>query len=108
MLVAARQRRWGLLVIACALGSALGATLLAWLVANYGTQFFEILLPRLAHTQEWQSGIRWIDTFGFAALLAVAALPLSQTPVVRHEVAYRSCSHFNGGNHPCHRMNLGA
>ncbi len=27
---------------------------------------------------------------------------------VRREVACRSCSHFNGGNHPCHRMNLGA
>ena len=27
---------------------------------------------------------------------------------VRHEVACRSCSHGNGGNHPCHRVNLGA
>jgi len=27
---------------------------------------------------------------------------------VRHEVAYKSCSHGNGGNHPCHRVNPGA
>jgi putative transposase len=28
---------------------------------------------------------------------------------LRHEVAWRSCSHFRkGGNHPCHRVNLGA
>ncbi len=36
------------------------------------------------------------------------AVELVQLLWVRHEVAYRSCSHFNGGNHPCHRMNLGA
>jgi predicted metal-dependent enzyme (double-stranded beta helix superfamily) len=29
------------------------------------------------------------------------------TMIVRHEVACRSCSHFNGGNHPCHRVHLG-
>ena len=27
---------------------------------------------------------------------------------VRHEVACKSCSHGNGGNHPCHRVNPGA
>ena len=26
---------------------------------------------------------------------------------VRHEVAYGSCSRFNGGNRLCHRVNLG-
>lgn len=82
MLVVARQRRWGVLVVTCALGSALGATLLAWLVATFGTQILEYLLSRLARTQEWQTGSRWVDAFGFAALLAVAALPLSQTPVL--------------------------
>jgi hypothetical protein len=25
---------------------------------------------------------------------------------VRHEVACRSCPHGNGGDHPCHRVNL--
>jgi hypothetical protein len=25
---------------------------------------------------------------------------------VRHEVACRSCSHFNGGDHQCHLVNL--
>jgi Group II intron, maturase-specific domain len=29
-----------------------------------------------------------------------------QLQPVRHEVACRSCSHFNGGNHPCHRMTI--
>jgi membrane protein YqaA with SNARE-associated domain len=82
MLVVARQRRWGVLVVACSLGSALGATLLAWLVSTYGTQILDYLLSRLARTQEWQTGTRWVDAFGFAALLAVAALPLSQTPVL--------------------------
>ena len=32
---------------------------------------------------------------------------LAYTMIVRHEVACRSCSHFNGGNHPCHRVHLG-
>ncbi|MGC1182101.1 PDDEXK nuclease domain-containing protein [Legionella sp.] len=27
---------------------------------------------------------------------------------VRHEVAYKSCSHTEVGNHPCHWINLGA
>lgn len=82
MLVVARQRRWGLMVGACTLGSALGATLLAWLLATYGKQILDYLLARPARTQEWQTGSRWVYAFGFAALLAVAALPLSQTPVL--------------------------
>lgn len=36
----------------------------------------------MASTREWQTGIRWVDAFGFAALFAVAVLPLSQTPVL--------------------------
>ena len=31
---------------------------------------------------------------------------LAYTMIVRHEVACRSCSHFDGGNHPCHRVHL--
>jgi hypothetical protein len=31
---------------------------------------------------------------------------LAYTMIVRHEVACRSRSHFNGGNHPCHRVHL--
>lgn len=82
ILVAARGQRWISVVICCAIGSALGAVLLAWLAANYGPQLIEQLLPRAAHSEEWLKGVRWVNEFGYLALFAFAALPLSQTPVL--------------------------
>ena len=82
VLVTARGARWGLLVITCALGSALGATILAWIVAEYGPQMIEQWLPRVSHSQQWLSGVHWVEDFGYLALFAFAALPLSQTPVL--------------------------
>ena len=32
---------------------------------------------------------------------------LAYTMIVRHEVACRSCSRYNGEDHPCHRVHLG-
>jgi membrane protein YqaA with SNARE-associated domain len=81
-LAIARGRKWGMLVLCCAIGSALGATLLAWLFAAYGPQYVEMVLPRAAHAQTWETAMRWVDDFGFFALIAVAALPLSQTPLL--------------------------
>ena len=65
-----------------ALGSALGATVLAVLAAQYGPQLLEQWLPRVMASHEWRKGVRWVDAYGAYALLAVAALPLSQTPVL--------------------------
>jgi membrane protein YqaA with SNARE-associated domain len=81
-LVAARRRHWVWTAICCAIGSALGATLLAWLAGEYGMQFMTEVLPRVARSQEWGIGMRWVKQFGFIALIAVACLPLSQTPVL--------------------------
>ena len=81
-LVAPKRSHWVRITLCCALGSALGATALAWLVGNYGTQVMEELLPRVARSHEWAIGIRWVNQFGFMALIAVASLPLSQTPVL--------------------------
>jgi|GEM_PF-2959222 len=55
-------------------------------------------------------------TAAFKAKVALVAIKGEKTLAVgadafltvRHEVACRSCSHFSGGNHPCHRVNLGA
>lgn len=82
VLVAARGKQWGLLVLACALGSALGASVLAWIAANYGPAILEQWLPRVMSSQQWLSGVRWVEDYGYLALFAFAALPLSQTPVL--------------------------
>jgi len=37
-----------------------------------------------------------------------ATVTIDAMGCVRHEVAYESCSHSNGGNRPCHRVSLGA
>ncbi len=81
-LVALKRRHWARIALGCAIGSALGATVLAWLVGEYGPQFITEFLPGIARSREWESGLRWVDQFGFIALLAVAGLPLSQTPVL--------------------------
>jgi membrane protein YqaA with SNARE-associated domain len=81
-LVALQQRHWARTAIGCAVGSALGATLMAWLVGEYGPQAVAELLPAVARSREWAAGLRWVEQFGFLALVAVAGLPLSQTPVL--------------------------
>ncbi len=81
-LVALKRRHWPRTAIYCAIGSALGATLMAWLVAQYGTQVVAEYLPGIARSREWAAGLRWVEQYGFLALVAVAGLPLSQTPVL--------------------------
>jgi membrane protein YqaA with SNARE-associated domain len=81
-LVALKPRHWLRTAIWCAVGSALGATLMAWLVGEYGTQAVAELLPGIARSREWVAGLRWVEQFGFIAVIAVAGLPLSQTPVL--------------------------
>ncbi len=81
-LVALKRRHWARTALGCAIGSALGATVLAWLVGEYGPQFTAEFLPNIARSREWETGLRWVDQYGFVALIAVAGLPLSQTPVL--------------------------
>jgi membrane protein YqaA with SNARE-associated domain len=81
-LIAIQQRHWARTAIGCAVGSALGATLMAWLVGEYGPQAVAELLPAVARSREWAAGLRWVEQFGFLAVIAVAGLPLSQTPVL--------------------------
>jgi transposase len=50
---------------------------------------------------------RLLLRFDRLSQLHYAFKTLAYTMIVRHEVACRSCSHFNGGNHPCHRVHLG-
>jgi membrane protein YqaA with SNARE-associated domain len=81
-LVALKPRHWLRTAIWCAVGSALGASLMAWLVGEYGPQAVAELLPSIARSREWVTGLRWVEQFGFVAVIAVAGLPLSQTPVL--------------------------
>lgn len=81
-LVALNRRQWGRMAICCAIGSALGATLMAWMVAEFGTQAVSSLLPGIARSSEWSAGLRWVEQYGYIALIAVAGLPASQTPVL--------------------------
>ncbi len=81
-LVALQRRQWVRVAFSCAIGSALGATLLAWLVAEYGTQAIAGLMPGMVRSGEWAAGLRWVEHFGFVVLIAFASLPVSQTPVL--------------------------
>lgn len=80
-LVAVKRHYWTRTAIFCAVGSALGAMLMAWLVGTYGPQVVAELVPSIARSREWEAGLRWVDQFGYMALIAVAGLPSSQTPV---------------------------
>jgi membrane protein YqaA with SNARE-associated domain len=81
-LVALKKKHWMRMAIYCAIGSALGATFMAWLVAQYGTQTVAEYLPGIARSREWAAGLRWVEQYGFVALIAVAGLPVSQTPIL--------------------------
>jgi membrane protein YqaA with SNARE-associated domain len=81
-LVSLKRQHWLRIAAYCAVGSALGATLIAWLVAQYGTQAIAEFLPGIGRSPIWESGLRWVNQYGLIALGVVAALPSSQTPVL--------------------------
>jgi hypothetical protein len=75
-------RRWRAVVCAGAIGSALGATLLAIAFHHLGWAQMYAAFPALEQSARWVEIMNWTRLYGVFALFAVAALPLPQTPAL--------------------------
>lgn len=82
--------RWRALTLSCALGSALGATLLVATFHQLGWETLYASFPELAAHPHWQAVMDWAATYGTAALFVIAATPLPQTPALIFFGAARS------------------
>jgi membrane protein YqaA with SNARE-associated domain len=81
-LVALNRHRWRSTTFSCALGSASGAALLAYLIGYFGYQVVSEHLPHFVASHQWQGTAQWVARFGFLALTTIAALPITHTPAL--------------------------
>jgi membrane protein YqaA with SNARE-associated domain len=77
-----RPRRWRSLWLVTSLAGGIGATILAHALQVQGLEQIHQAFPELAASALWQRTMVWIAEYGLAALAAVAALPLPQTPAL--------------------------
>lgn len=80
--VALSPRRWVRICSWAVLGSALGGALLVQLFGHLGSPFLAQKLPELVASAHWQHMVQWTSHHGWWVLIAVAASPVSQTPVL--------------------------
>lgn len=77
-----QPRRWIAITIACAIGSAIGATALVEMVHLLGHATILGWLPRLAESPDWQAVMQWVTDYGLIGLFLLAASPFPQTPAL--------------------------
>lgn len=75
-------QRWKSLVLASALGGALGALVLVSGFQHLGWAPLHAAFPELAASPAWQRVVRAVNDYGVAALGVVAAAPMPQTPAL--------------------------
>lgn len=75
-------RHWLWIALSCALGSALGATLLVEMVHSLGLAQLTEWFPHVFAHQDWQQMSAWVDEYGLLSLFIIAATPLPQTPAL--------------------------
>lgn len=74
--------RWHRIAAATALGSALGATLLVFVMHNLGWSWIYERFPQLARDPRWMDVMNWAARYDALALFLIAASPLPQTPAL--------------------------
>ncbi len=77
-----RPRRWLSLAIWIAIGSTLGAFLLAVLIEAHGMPWVLELIPGLDSSSAWVWTERFFDNYGLIVVFLIAATPLPQQPAV--------------------------
>jgi membrane protein YqaA with SNARE-associated domain len=75
-------RRWLSLALCVALGSTLGALLLAALVHRLGLPWILDLFPGVQHSRSWSWTVEFFDAYGLGIVFVVALLPLMQQPAI--------------------------
>ena len=80
-IVIAPQRWWHIYFASC-LGATLGVLVFAGAVEFYGLPVVESMFPGIEQRTDWLRYTLWISRYGWIALLAFAALPVPQMPVL--------------------------
>lgn len=77
-----RPPKWFFFALFTAIGSAIGALCLAWLINAYGVQIVERLFPDIQTTSAWIRTQLFFDKYGLWLLFAVAVTPFTQQPAI--------------------------
>jgi membrane protein YqaA with SNARE-associated domain len=75
-------RRWLWVYLASCIGAVVGVLVLAGMVELYGISVVDSMFPGLEHRSDWLRYTHWISHYGWVALMAFAALPIPQMPVL--------------------------
>lgn len=77
-----RPKRWVTFAFSIAVGSTIGALILAALVEWHGLPWILNYFPSIDETQTWIWTERFFDEYGLIVVFAVAATPLMQQPTL--------------------------
>ncbi len=77
-----RPQRWFWFALSIAIGSTLGALVLAGLVEFHGLPWILNYFPGIDQTNMWQWTEKFFDEYGLIVVFAVAATPLMQQPTL--------------------------
>jgi membrane protein YqaA with SNARE-associated domain len=80
--VLAAPRRWRAIALWSSLGTGLAGLVLYLAFHHLGWALFAERHPEIAASRAWLQASAWLSQWGLLALLAIAALPLPQTPAV--------------------------
>lgn len=80
IIIAPRRGLW--IYLASCLGAVAGVLVLAEMVELYGHPVIDELFPGLDQRSDWLRYTHWISRYGWIALMAFAALPIPQMPVL--------------------------
>ena len=75
-------RRWRQIYIGSCLGATVGVLAFAWAVELYGLPVVDSMFPGIEQRSDWLQYTHWISHYGWIALLAFAASPAPQMPVL--------------------------
>ncbi len=75
-------KRWFFLALSIALGSTVGAVVLALLVEYQGLPWILDLFPGINETKSWAWSMEFFDKYGMFLVFAVAVTPFVQQPAV--------------------------
>ncbi len=81
-LVILNRRQWWAISFFSAMGSALAASLIAYLLGNYGYPVLSKHLPEIVTSRQWRWTTLWVSQYGFIALTIITALPVPHTPAL--------------------------
>lgn len=75
-------RRWLMLSLGCATGSALAGAVVVGVSHMLGYNEIHTLFPNLISVDTWNEASGWIDDYGIWAIFGVGASPLPQMPLL--------------------------